>query len=128
MSTKSIFLAAPNAEDMQPVIDRVVMPVLREAGLSIVRIPNLELDDIASHILEKVRGCDAMLAVVIGRNANVHWELGLAFALGKPLLLLAADPLEQGLLDAVAHCVLMSPDDDDMRRRLTAGLKQILPS
>ena len=41
MAVRSIFLAAPNAAEFNAVIDGVVLPVLGDAGLQVVRMPNL---------------------------------------------------------------------------------------
>lgn len=126
MSTQSVFLAAPNASQMQAVADDIVMPVLRGAGLRVVRMPNLGSPDIASDILEAVRRCDAMVAITIGRNPNVFWELGLACALGKPVLLLGDDVREFGLLENAVPCILRIGDDRDTRARLASELARLL--
>lgn len=122
MHNASIFIAAPNAVEHSAVIDGIVLPVLASMELQGVRMPNLGSPLIADEILANVRDCRAMIAIVIGRNPNVFWELGLAYALGKPIVLLADVAPEFGLLANAARCVLRGIDDEDTRLRLADAL------
>jgi len=126
MPAPSIFLAAPNAAQYQRLLDVVVLPVLQQVGATVIRMPNLGSPNIADEIAGAVGGCDAMVAVVIGRNPNVFWELGIAFSLGKPLVLLADSEPDAGLLIHAAQCVLRTDDAAETRERLLAGLKAAL--
>jgi len=59
-------------------------------------------------------------------NPNVFWELGVGFALGKPLILLANDEREFGLLADAAHCVLRSDDIGETRIRFDVALRDAM--
>ncbi len=39
---------------------------------------------ITDQIVEKLRTCDVVIADITGNNSNVAWELGYAYARGKP--------------------------------------------
>ena len=55
----------------------------------ILTIPLLE------KIREHINEADVLIADVTGRNPNVFYELGLAHALDKPVILLTQDPIEE---------------------------------
>jgi uncharacterized RDD family membrane protein YckC len=77
---------------------------------------------------EVVRGiCDAhcVLADLTSANSNVHYELGIAHALGKRAILLAEDPDHVALRfdDVPVHKL---PGSDDDLQLLTASLRELI--
>jgi hypothetical protein len=78
-------------EDLQVVYEEFIRPALTDAcGLSCTRGDdifgsNVVMDDVVSAITAS----DLIVADLTGRNPNVFYEVGIAHALAKPVLLLA---------------------------------------
>lgn len=48
--------------------------------------------DIMEQVWQGIRGADAVVADITGRNPNVFYEIGLAHALGKEVILISQEP------------------------------------
>ena len=121
-----IFLAAPNSVEGRVIIESIVTPGLDQVGAQAVRMSNIKPDKLASSILDNINRCDGMIGVMVRCNPHVFWELGVGFALGKPLILLANDEREFGLLADAAHCVLRSDDIGETRIRFDVALRDAM--
>src|SRR5262245_15846820 len=121
-----IFLAAPNSVEGHAIIEAIVAPGLDQVGAQAVSMSNIKPDKLASSIFDNVSRCDGMIGVMVRCNPNVFWELGVGFALGKPLILLANDEREFGLLADAAHCVLRSDDIGETRIRFDLALRNAM--
>jgi hypothetical protein len=88
--TESCFVIMPFGEMWDEYYTQLYLPAITEAGLNVQRA-----DDVfrAGSILQDIVGYISQAAVVLvdisENNRNVHYELGLAHALGKPTLLIA---------------------------------------
>ncbi len=91
---KSCFVITPfgDASNIQEVYRDVIIPTAEEVGLRVRRA-----DDIFSHgeiirdIWAAIGAARIIIADVTGRNANVFYELGMAHAIGKDVIMLAQD-------------------------------------
>jgi len=54
---------------------------------------------ILDKIADFIKQADVVIADCSGRNPNVFYELGMAHALGKPVILLTSDPVEEAPTD-----------------------------
>ncbi len=84
------FVISPFGEPFDTYYLRVIKPVLDEQGLYAMRgdslyRPTTIMDDIWSGI----KDAKILIAELTGRNPNVFYELGLAHALSKPVILLS---------------------------------------
>lgn len=83
-------------------------------------------------ILEKianyVRRADVVIADCSGRNPNVFYELGMAHALGKPVILLTSDEIEEAPTDIRAFEFISYAQlgPDEFMGRLDLALQSIL--
>jgi hypothetical protein len=85
-------------------------------------------------ILEKIadfiRQADVIIADCSGRNPNVFYELGIAHALEKPVVLITSDKIDEAPADIRAYEFIsyanLSPDD--FITKLTDALKKVLGS
>ena len=90
-ATRKCFVVMPfGNEDLQIVYEDVVRPVIDKCGLSCERGDdvfgsNVIMDDIRVSIDTAA----ILVADLTGRNANVFYEVGIAHAIGKPVLLMA---------------------------------------
>jgi nucleoside 2-deoxyribosyltransferase len=72
---------------------------------------------ILSHILQQVVQARIVIANITGRNPNVFYELGIAHAIGKPVLIVARTA-EEIPFDVSAVRVLIYRDPRQLRERL----------
>ena len=68
-------------------------PAIQQAGLRPVRADDEVFGSgkIMDQVWRGIRDAKILIAELTTRNANVYYELGLAHALGKPVVLVAAD-------------------------------------
>lgn len=79
-------------DDFQPIYDGIYRSVLEEAGYEISRADTrYESTSIMSEVVKHIEQSDLIIADLTGTNANVYYELGLAHAMGKPVILLIQD-------------------------------------
>lgn len=89
------FLVMPfGSDDLEIVYEHFVKPVIEDkCGLNCLRGDdmfgsNTIMDDLRDAIMTS----RIVIADLTGRNANVFYEVGMAHALGKPVLLLSQSP------------------------------------
>ena len=90
MSDKpSAFVIMPFDEKLAPVYTLIIKPVLEGAGFDVERADDIESQQsIIKDILDKITSSDLIVADLTDLNANVFYELGLAHALRKKVILL----------------------------------------
>ncbi len=82
------FVMMPFAGWFQSYYDDVFVPAIEDADLEPRRVDDLYRPSTIVHdIWRYIRQSPVMLADLTGRNPNVFYELGLAHAAGKPVLL-----------------------------------------
>jgi hypothetical protein len=86
------FVLMPFAADFDEVREDVIDVAIRDVGLVPLRAddiygPGNIMDDIWKHILK----AKVIIADLTGRNANVFYELGLAHAMEKQVIMIAQD-------------------------------------
>ncbi len=83
----SAFLLMPFDDDT--IYTRFIKPLLEEAGFDVDRADDIDSQqNILKDILESIHKSDLIVADLTGSNPNVFYELGLAHALRKPVILL----------------------------------------
>lgn len=69
--------------------ERVIRPAIEELGLTCVRGDEIySKPNVMADIWRSLRRTRLVIAELTGRNANVFYEIGLAHAIGKPIILL----------------------------------------
>jgi hypothetical protein len=84
------FVISPFGDPFDAYYDEIYQPAITKAGLQPRRVdeifkPGVFMQDVYEGIVSSV----VALADVTGRNANVFYELGLAHALSKPVVMVA---------------------------------------
>ncbi len=80
-------------------------------------------------IAEYIRQADVVIADCTGRNPNVFYELGMAHALDKPVILLSADQVEQAPADIRAFAFLRYAEGPQVfLEKLDRVLRRVLGS
>jgi len=115
-------------EKDHPVRD-AIEAAASEAGFNVLLPERLAVPgDIFSHLTRLVNEADVVVADITGNNPNVFFELGMRFALGKPLLTLTQG-IEQIPFDIASHRVIAYRNSPDglllLRRTLRRALDLI---
>lgn len=84
------FVISPFGGRFDEYYREILVPTARSAGLGVTRADEVYgvhpiMDDIVKGILNS----DVVIADVTGRNPNVNYELGMAHALGKPVVIIS---------------------------------------
>jgi hypothetical protein len=86
---RTCMVIMPFAEEFTPLYDEVIDPAINMAGFLPIRTDRLDLaGDVLESIRRGIETCDCALAVLTDTRPNVMYELGLAHARDKPVLLL----------------------------------------
>ncbi|NDJ76660.1 MAG: hypothetical protein GYB65_10410 [Chloroflexi bacterium] len=125
-ATPHVFVAMPFADAYEDHYYLAIQPAVRETGLLCER---MDLDtftgDIMDHMLERIRTARLVIAVLDGANPNVYLEVGYAWGVQTPTVLIAHE--EQGLpFDVRGHRVLMYDRIYRLKQMLQAELATLL--
>lgn len=91
-SLETCFVAMPFDAVFDDYYRRIYAPAVREAGLAPERADNvLRAGSILQNIVDLLSRATVVLVDISEPNRNVHYELGIAHALGKPTLLVAPE-------------------------------------
>jgi hypothetical protein len=92
-SGSSCFVMQPFSPPYSDYYEKLFKPAIEQAGLRPVRADDeiFGSGKIMDQVWRGIRDAQVLVAELTTRNANVYYELGLAHALGKPVVLVAAD-------------------------------------
>lgn len=86
------FVLMPFCESWSSRIwEKILKPLLEKEGLNAKRADDLYGRDIMEDVWKNIVSSRIVIADITSRNANVFYELGLAHAIGKPVILLTQD-------------------------------------
>jgi len=110
-----IFLSAPFDGRCEAVL-AFIQELAGQRQLGAVRIDQSrpQAEPIADEIRSLLRGCRLAIADVTGNNPNVLHEVGLAQALGKPLILLSQDSPSSAPFN-IRHLRILQYDPDKLQ-------------
>jgi len=84
------FIVMPFGSEWSAAVNRVIREVCKSCGVQAVRGDDIfSPTDILDDIWQQIIAADFVIADVTGRNTNVFYELGMAHAVGKPVVILA---------------------------------------
>lgn len=111
----------------------IFKPAIAGADLEPIRADDLfRAGVIVADLWEMIQDCNVLLAEVTTKNANVFYELGLAHAIGKPVVLVS-ETMDDVPFDLQQLRVLLYDKDDPLwgqklTRGITSALKETLAS
>ena len=89
---KKAFVLMPFKQPFDSYFSEIFRPALESAGYAVGRADDLYAPHpIMLDVQESILGADLLLCEMSGRNPNVFYELGLAHAIGKPVILVSRD-------------------------------------
>ena len=90
--TNSCFIVMPFDPMFNTQYERVIRPAVESVGLDCVRGDEIfSKPNIMADIWKSMREARVIIAELTGRNPNVLYEVGLAHAVGKPIIFLTRD-------------------------------------
>lgn len=113
--------------------DQIYKPAIEAAGLKAVRADDIYLPSlIIRDIWREVRNARVLLADLTFRNPNVMYELGLAHAVGKPVVMLTQS-LEDAPFDIRSHRIVQYRPLEPawgatLEKDIAKALKEVLKS
>lgn len=92
-SSDSCFVMMPFADPLGGYYEKIYRPAIEKAGLIPIRADNeiFGTGKIIDQIWSGINGARVLVAELTSRNANVFYELGLAHALKKPVVLVSSN-------------------------------------
>ena len=122
----------PFKEQLQDIYEEILRPIFEDFGFAITRADDLnEHQNIIGNIVRGIVEADLLVADlsrIDETNGNVYYELGLAHALDKPVILLTQDvshiPFDLRPYRMIIYSTHFS-DVDRMRSDLTAILEDV---
>ena len=89
ISTNEIFMLMPFKYPFGMNFELVIKPVVNSLGYNITKADdNFKIGSVMDKIKESIKRARLVVADVTGRNPNVFYELGLAHAFGKDVLII----------------------------------------
>lgn len=89
MTTKRAFVLMPFSQDFNDVYDFLIKTPLENAGYSVSRADDLlNQSNILQDIISGIANCDLIIADLSKSNPNVYYEVGLAHAMRKKVVLI----------------------------------------
>jgi hypothetical protein len=107
--------------------ERVIRPAIEDLGFKCVRGDEIySKPNIMADIWRCLRSTRLVVAELTGRNANVFYEVGLAHAIGKPIILLTRDENDVPFdLKALRYCYY-DINDPFWGKNLRNSIKQMI--
>lgn len=121
---KLVFVLTPFHPEFQDTYD-TISKVAQHSGLKCRRgDEEFTRGDILSHILKQIVQARVIVANLEGRNPNVFYELGIAQAIDKPVILISK-VLHDVPFDVKAHRLLLYSDEKELREKLQNELVKV---
>jgi len=129
--TDTCFVVMPFHSLFDSEYERVIQPAIRETGLECVRGNEIYSEaNIVQDIWRSLRQARVIVAELSGRNPNVLYEVGLAHAIGKPIVLLTRNQEDVPFDLRALRYLYYDPNDpfwgENLRSALTDSVRIVL--
>lgn len=129
--SNTCFVVMPFHALFEAEYERVIRPAIEEAGLTCVRGDEIYTQQAIIHdIWKSIRSARLVVAELSGRNPNVMYEIGLAHAIGKPIVLLTRNQEDVPFdLKALRYLFYDTNNPDwglNLRLQLTQKVRNVL--
>jgi len=87
---KNCFVITPFGEPFDSYYDNIIKPAIKDCGLIPIRADEIyNVTPIINDIFDNINNAAILIADVTGKNANVNYEIGVAHALQKPVIIIS---------------------------------------
>jgi hypothetical protein len=120
-----VFVAMPFSNDFRDTFDYAIYPSISDNGFLCERVDYSSFTgSIVEYVLKKIKGSSLVVAELSGANPNVYLELGYAWGLNIPTVLLVKDG-ENLKFDVQGQRVLMYGRIKDLEDKLRKELSNL---
>jgi uncharacterized protein YutE (UPF0331/DUF86 family) len=89
-TSNSCFVLMPFNSEMDEIYEYLIAPAIKQSGLTAIRADNINRPgSIIEQIRTSIRQSRLLIADVSTKNPNVMYEIGLAQAMGKPIIFIS---------------------------------------
>jgi hypothetical protein len=127
------FVLTPFSNPFNDYYKEILTPAIRAAGFEPVRADEIYgTNAIIQDIFEGIREARALVADVTGKNPNVNYELGIAHAFNRPVVIISQSvddiPFDYRHLRAIIYDTKKIDWASELMSRITNTLQSITPS
>jgi len=122
-----VFFLTPFHNDFQKEYS-YVSSVCNDMGLKCTRGDEVFVEgNILKYVLQKIMSSTIVVANLNGRNPNVYYELGIAHALGKPVILISNEKSFKEIpFDLQSNRLIIYSNQIELKKHLTTALARTL--
>jgi len=111
--------------------EKIYVPAIKSAGMRPLRADDIfGPSPIISDIWEHTKKAKILIADLSGKNSNVFYELGLAHAIGQPVILIAETlddvPFDLKILRVIRYSKNDPNWGDDLKTQISLTIKEVL--
>jgi hypothetical protein len=123
-----IFVAMPFANKYKDAFYLAIQPAVKELGLQCIRLDEASYTgDVMETIKQRIRDCQLVIGLLDGSNPNVYLEIGYAWGVNKPtVLIINLELVETIPFDVRGQRYLSYDSLIDLKPMLSEELKAIL--
>lgn len=123
---KLCFIIMPFTDKLNPIYESIIRPVIKDLKLKSLRADEIFTSKpIVDDIWESIKKAKFLIADLTDRNANVFYELGLAHALNKDVILLTQD-IDDVPFDLRHYRIIVYRDSISGADKLKSTLKDFI--
>jgi len=127
------FVLMPFSEPFNEYYSGIIAPSIRAAGFEPVRADEIYgTNAIIQDIFDSIREADVLIAEVTSRNPNVNYEMGVAHALNKPVIIISQSaediPFDYRHLRAIIYDTKRVNWASDLNTKIVNTLQNIKPT
>jgi hypothetical protein len=128
---RTCLIISPFTDWQDEYYDVIFRPAITEAGLEPIRADDLyKTGSIINDIWDLTKGATILLADLSGKNANVFYELGLAHAIARPVVLITDNindvPFDLRSLRVISYDKNVSNWGSQLRASITTAIRETL--
>lgn len=128
---QSCFIVMPFGAIFSTEYERIIRPAVEESGLQCIRGDEIySKPRIMDDIWKSIRAARFIIAELTGKNPNVFYEVGLAQAIGKPIIIITRDendvPFDLKALRYLYYDVQNPFWGEDLKARIKAMIQSVL--
>lgn len=125
-SDTTVFVAIPSGEPFDSIYSKLIAQPLVEDGIRVSRAQDLSsARNILADVVQGIEGATIVVADLTELNPNVFYEVGLAHALRKPVILLTQD-IDALPFDLQQYRTISYSIDFDKAQRLADELRRLV--
>lgn len=88
--SKTCFILMPFSAPFNEYYERIYKPAIEETGFRSLRVDDISAPrPFIEDIVDLIRNSDVILAEITGRNPNVMYEMGMAYAAKTPMVIIS---------------------------------------